>query len=334
MHQQDILDHETGQTGIHIIGESSQSSTGTSISSNTTPVVEEYDEPYPHSAPVHCGSKVVPAEINGGATKACGSQDFSNPPTLTGAGDLRKSCDHHGRHSLSRSTVPPLPPPLPVAPSSSLPTAAVVHPRGGARGVAGTVQFAGFSNNNHCTGGDLEARQKESMTSYASSAPHGNDQSSSANTGTFSKAHPDPPLECPSTEERQQLMDEITTAGQSVLRRTTRPKSPGGTPIKPPQNRLTLTGNTDMLQRALINKFRSLHSTPIGHHSPAVADKSGSFDLSSTWSDINSSCVAYEDPDLSSTPPSMTGRPNRSALTRADTSNRSDIGDPNSSTAV
>ena len=86
-------------------------------------------------------------------------------------------------------------------------------------------------------------------------------------------------------------MDEITSAGRSVLRRTSRPKSPGGTPMKLSRNRLTLTGNTDMLQRALISKFRSLHSTPIRHCSPVGVDKSGSFDTSNAWSDINSSCA-------------------------------------------
>ena len=123
------------------------------------------------------------------------------------------------------------------------------------------------------------------------------DRSSVAAT---SMVHPGPPMECSSSEERQKLMDEIATVGQSVLRLIGRPKSPGGTPIKQSLNRLTLTGNTDMLQRALISKFRSFHSTPIRHQSPAGVDKSGLLDLSNAWSDINGSSTAYKDPDLGS----------------------------------
>ena len=137
---------------------------------------------------------------------------------------------------------------------------------------------------------------------------------------------------------RQHLLEEIASSGQSILRRTSRPKSPGGTPIKHSRNRLTLTGNTDVLQRALINRFRSLHSTPIRHPSPSEGgglggDRSGSFDLSNAWSDINGSCAVYEDPDLSSTPPSTLAPSNHSELVQETDGVRPGL-DPNTSTAV
>ena len=192
--------------------------------------------------------------------------------------------------------------------------------------MAGTVQFASF------TTGDLYEANKESVNSHRSNVTL--DSSDDRASATAREAHPDPPMEYPpSGGNRKQLMDEIASAGQSVLRRTTRPKSPGGTPIKLSRNRLTLNGNTDMFQRALISKFRSLHSTPIRHHSPAGADKSGSFDLSNAWSDINSSSTVYEDPDLSSTPPSTLAPQNHSVSSRG-TCRRSDVVGPNSSTAV
>ena len=90
------------------------------------------------------------------------------------------------------------------------------------------------------------------------------------------------------------LMEEITSIGQKNLRSIERPRSPGGTPAKM-SRRLTLSSNTDMLQRALISKFRSLHSTPIRQGS--TTSDSSTFDFSNAWSDINSS-VDFEDPDI------------------------------------
>ena len=87
------------------------------------------------------------------------------------------------------------------------------------------------------------------------------------------------------------LMDEIASVGRRNLRPTNRPRSPGGTPSKA-SKRLTLTGNNDPLQRALISKFRSLHSTPIRQ---SVIHESGSFDFSNAWSDINNS---VDDPNI------------------------------------
>ncbi len=104
----------------------------------------------------------------------------------------------------------------------------------------------------------------------------------------------DPSLELPTSEERSLLLNEISSVGQTILRRTNGRRSPGGTPIRVTKNRLTLTGNTDMLQRALISKFRSFHSTPIKR--TGSGDKTDSMDVS--WSDIHGS-VVYSDPDIS-----------------------------------
>ena len=246
---------------------------------------------------------------------------------------VRKPHGHHNNipHSFSGLVLPLVaPPPPPISPSSSLPTTTTAHPRAACTGsVAGTVQFAIVSNSNASSNFETPILKGANSSTGLVPATDQSSTDSSAMAAT-SIAHPDPPMECPSSGERQQLMDEIATVGQSILRRTSRPKSPGGTPIKHSRNRLTLTGNTDMLQRALISKFRSLHSTPIRHHSPAGVDKSGSLDLSNAWSDINSSCAVYEDPDLSSTPPSALVPPNTSSSTHS----RSDVVDPNCSTAV
>lgn len=244
----------------------------------------------------------------------------SQSSASVGGVGVRKSCNQR-QQGFGVLTIPPIPPPppSPVTPSSSLPKAAVVHPRG----VAGTVQFA---SSNNFTSGDFETQQKGSVNYHTSNTV----PDRIIHRPSVARDRPD------SAQDRQQLMDEIASAGQSILRRTTRPKSPGGTPIKVSRNRLTLTGNTDMLQRALITKFRSLHSTPIRHHSPAAGatGKSGSFDLSSTWSDINSSCAVYEDPDLSSTPPSTVGQQEHVISNKDDTNNQSNVVDPNRSTAV
>ena len=268
------------------------------------------------------------ARIGGQETKANYTQ--TTPATSM----VRRPHDHISMppHSFGGLVIPPVaPPPPPVSPSSSLPPSTTTLPRASTcsgRTVAGTVQFA-ISNSNSSTG-DSEPQICRGYNSNTGLIPTDVSNTDRSRVGATSMVHPGPPIESPSSEDRQQLMDEIATVGQSVLRRTGRPKSPGGTPIKHSRNRLTLTGNTDMLQRALISKFRSLHSTPIRHHSPAGVDRSGSLDLSNAWSDINGSCAVYEDPDLSSTPPSALAPPNSSSSTHS----RSGVIVTNSSTAV
>jgi len=100
---------------------------------------------------------------------------------------------------------------------------------------------------------------------------------------------PSPP---PSQTYSKGLMDEIASVGKRNLRSTNHPRSPGGTPVKASKRTITMTGNNDMFQRALINKFRSLHSTPIQQ---SVVYESGSFDFSNAWSDINGS---IDDPNI------------------------------------
>lgn len=150
-----------------------------------------------------------------------------------------------------------IPPPPPPPPPPPLPIR---------RGAVGTVQFSGVK------------RQTQSSPTDPSSGH------------TKRK----PPLDLKidtSSPLTKGLMDEIASVGKRNLRPTNRPRSPGGTPAKA-SKRLTLTGNNDPLQRALISKFRSMHSTPI-HQS--VIHESGSFDFSNAWSDINNS---VEDPNI------------------------------------
>lgn len=266
------------------------------------------------------------ARISGQETKLSYAQTAEPPASMVRRHDYNVS-----PHSRGGLVIPPMAPPPPpsVSPSSSQPATTTTHPhpRASTRTVVGTVQFS-VSNSN--PGGNFESRVSRADSNTGPVPINVSTAIDRSSVGATSMVHPDPPMECPSSEERQQLMEQIATVGQSVLRRTGRPKSPGGTPIKHSRNRLTLTGNTDMLQRALISKFRSLHSTPIQHQSPAGVDKSGSLDLSNAWSDINGSSTAYEDPDLSSTPSSALVPPNNNSSTYS----RGDVVDANSSTAV
>ena len=324
LHQQNILDHETGQTGIPIVGNSSHSSVHQFR--RISPAVEDCDGSQQHTVK----PKSVVRSGGGQETKLCYAQ------TAPSASMVRRPPDQiltpHSFGGLVQ--IPPVAPPPPsVSPSSSLPpTVTSTHSRASTHTgntVAGTMQFA-TSNSNTISDNPPQVSRVKFNTAGPLPTDISTTTTDRSSVAATSMVHPDPPMECPSSEERQQLMDEIATVGQSALRRTGRPKSPGGTPIKHSRNRLTLTGNTDMLQRALISKFRSLHSTPIGHRSPAGVDKSGSLDLSSAWSDINGSSTAYEDPDLSSTPPSALLPPNSSSSTHK----RLGVAEPNSSTAV
>lgn len=152
---------------------------------------------------------------------------------------------------------PPPPPPLPI--------------HGGA---LGTVQFSGAK------------RQAQPPPKPSTVGGGRSKRKLSLNLTTDS---PSPP---PSQTYSKGLMDEIASVGKRNLRPTNRPRSPGGTPVKASKRTITMTGNNDMFQRALINKFRSLHSTPIQQ---SVVYESGSFDFSNAWSDINGS---IDDPNI------------------------------------
>ena len=153
---------------------------------------------------------------------------------------------------------PPPPPPLPI--------------RGG---TLGTVQFSGTKR-------QVQPTPKPSMV--------GSGRSKRKLSLNLTTDTPSPP---PSQTYSKGLMDEIASVGKRNLRPTNRPRSPGGTPVKASKRITMMTGNNDMFQRALINKFRSLHSTPIQQSS--MYQESGSFDFSNAWSDINGS---IDDPNI------------------------------------
>ena len=152
---------------------------------------------------------------------------------------------------------PPPPPPLPI--------------RGG---TLGTVQFSGTK------------RQAQPTPKPSTVGGGRSKRKLSLNLTTDT---PSPP---PSQTYSKGLMDEIASVGKRNLRPTNRPRSPGGTPVKASKRITMMTGNNDMFQRALMNKFRSLHSTPIQQ---GVIHESGSFDFSNAWSDINGS---IDDPNI------------------------------------
>ena len=96
-------------------------------------------------------------------------------------------------------------------------------------------------------------------------------------------------------EDRKNLLDEISMFGHAVLKRTNRPRSPGGTPVKTED---PSTVGDSMLQRALMTKFRSLHSTPLPKSSHCMQQEcNSSMEFSNAWSDVNGSLV-FEDPDI------------------------------------
>ena len=217
--------------------------------------------------------------------------------------DLRKTTIRtNGKHATtdigshvitdtgSHST-PPSPPPLPPQLTVTRHTA------------TGTGQFVGPQQATLTDGKSLN-----NEVSPIEGKPLDNDPTNEAQ---------DPSLELPASEERSLLLNEISSLGQTILRRTNHNRSPGGTPIRANKNRLTLTGNTDMLQRALISKFRSFHSTPINNK----GDKIDSMEVSNAWSDLNGS-VVYDDPDITATSNSPIGFSDCSRL------------DPNLSSAV
>lgn len=179
------------------------------------------------------------------------------------------------------STSPPPLPPSPLLPLGSTisPTHRVIPMKGG---VTGTVQFAG-------------------MAPAAISTPSQSTVSSwKKRLFGFGRDEPDTGVPV-RTEDRKNLLDEISTMGHAVLKTTNQPRSPGGTPVKVTcgVNQVSSTGttgnNSDVIQRALMTKFRSLHSTPL-HQSRLF--HSGSMDVSSAWSDLNASLV-FDDPDIS-----------------------------------
>lgn len=137
---------------------------------------------------------------------------------------------------------PPPPSTLPPAPPPPPPLPPILG--GGAAKAVGTVQFVNRTMYN----------QQKLQTPTAKCGPHKMERS---------------------------FLDEIATVGQTKLRSTKRPRSPGGTPLI----KTTAPSTNDKIQQALLNRIKNLQSTPIRHQSK---------DLSNQWSDVNS----FEDPDL------------------------------------
>lgn len=118
---------------------------------------------------------------------------------------------------------------------------------------------------------------------------------------------PQPDSNCSSMS----LQEEITSHKKGALRHVSGPKTPGGTPMRS-------MDNTDLLQQALMKKFRSIHihSTPKRN---GLMD-SNSIEVSSAWSEWGASVDNIHqyasDPDFSRD--MTTPLPNSSARSAAD----------------
>lgn len=184
-------------------------------------------------------------------------------------------------------TISTSPPPLPPSPPPShqdtiSPTHRVLPMSKG--GAAGTVQFAGMATNT------VPAPRPSALTTWKK------------RLFRFGKDEPDKGIPAPTSVrkgDRKNLLDEISSMSPAVLKSTNRPRSPGGTPVKIAcANPAPIGNNSDMLQRALMTKFRSLHSTPLNQSRFVRQDYGASMDFSNAWSDMNASQV-FEDPDIS-----------------------------------
>ena len=102
---------------------------------------------------------------------------------------------------------------------------------------------------------------------------------------------PTPKLKHSQYRMERSFVDEIASVGQTKLRRTKQPRSPGGTPLKTPAKpRMATPLANEKIQQALLNRLKNLQSTPL-HHKSSISDPN---DLSNQWSDVNS----FDDPEL------------------------------------
>ena len=169
-----------------------------------------------------------------------------------------ESVPHHKAGNPSQNDSPPstLPPPPPPPPPPPLPLQPIFS---GAAKAAGTGQFVRHTPHN--------PQEPQTPT---------------ANRGRQSN----PKME-------RSFLDEIASVGQTKLRATKRPRSPGGTPLKTPATGKTNAPSAnDKIQQALLSKFKTLQSTPIKRQT--IANEH--MDFSNQWSDIHS----FEDPDFTS----------------------------------
>lgn len=183
------------------------------------------------------------------------------------------------------------PPPIPPSPPLNIQTS----PNRRVIKGSGTVQFAGMSSaistrqsgERGGAGGGSSGTRKRKFFRFGSRKNEPNS---------------DPPLVSVCPEDRKNLLDEISSMGNAILKKTNRPRSPGGTPVKvTPSNQAVAEDNSDVLQRALLTKFRSLHSTPLNQSRFLQQGYSTSLDFSNAWSEFNAS-LAFEDPEISASP--------------------------------
>jgi len=320
-HEAHVLDYETGQTGVGVRDPEQENSTSSgSLFKDSRATLST--SPYKPSVPVavqlgkeQCeNEKTTPSAASG--RKISISEQLSSNQLSPG----RHSCQGNGS-CAALSHIPPVnstsPPPLPTTPPFNFPPSTQpqfglgMYASKGARGVggvSGTVQFAGMNYGTSTAAGDICPDDRYEVGSFDGS----NKEKTTA-----------PPRQ---EGERKNLLREISNVGQRALKSTKRPRSPGGTPVHRPNSSETVGEgavkncamismnspsyshcqqhkNTDLLQKALLAKFRSLHSTPIRHlgNGRQQLDYSHSFDLSSAWSEINSSVQVYDDPDITST---------------------------------
>ena len=108
------------------------------------------------------------------------------------------------------------------------------------------------------------------------------------------------------------LQDEIATHKKDNLKHVSGPKTPGGTPVR-------FMEPTDMLQRALMKKFRAIHV----HSTPKRGGlmESGSIEVSNTWSEWGTSMENIHqyasDPDMTRFSRDFTDPPLQSSVRSA-----------------
>ena len=205
-----------------------------------------------HTNPVHVGDGVN--EIDGGGTAQV--SPLQSSPQMPSGGEagnvvvVEAVIECAPQEKLALPPPPTFCPPPPPPPPPPLPPS--IHPIfSGATKTSGTGQFVGQST-------------------------------------------PDP--QTPKVKHSQYRMDrsfvdEIASVGQTKLRRTKQPRSPGGTPLKTPAKpRIATPLANEKIQQALLNRLKTLQSTPL-HHKSSISDPN---DLSNQWSDVNS----FDDPDL------------------------------------
>ena len=106
--------------------------------------------------------------------------------------------------------------------------------------------------------------------------------------------------DCSSSHSGKSLLQEITTHERDTLRHV--PRTPGGTPVRWKTWGIRPNNHAEILQKALINKFRTMHVHSTPKHN--LGDHSVSMEISSTWSECDGNSDNHQyasDPDLTRT---------------------------------